>query len=145
MLLESRRTWRAGRLVRVVALAVGIGAAGCEGSFVAPASEVTEDVGEVGYEYSCHVDKIREGSGIVCVTDDPIPAILVAWTISVVSSAVVAIVMSEIGSNPRWLRYARESCHYTAVREGWDNFAVELIYDSETGDIVEWNCAEVEY
>ena len=100
--------------------------------------------GKWGMEYSCHVDKTREGSGIVCVNNEPIP-IIIAFAVGVASSAVVAIVMSEIGSNPRWLRHAKQSCHYTAVREGWDNYAVELIYDSETGDIVEWNCEEVEY
>lgn len=50
----------------------------------------------------------QEGSGIVCVTDDPIPAIIVAFAVGVASSAIVAIVMDEIGSNPRWLRHAKQ-------------------------------------
>ena len=79
------------------------------------------------------------------MTDDPAPAIIVAFAVGVASSAVVAIVMEEIGSNPRWLRHAKQSCQYTAVREGWDNFMVELRYDSVTGELVEWNCEEAEY
>lgn len=142
-MLKSGWSWLTGRLVPVVALAVWIGAAGCEGGLVAPRAEVTEDVDEAENMYSCHVDQNRGGSGIVCVTDDPGPAIFIAFAVGVASSAVVAIIINELGANPGWLRHAERTCQHTAAREGW--YELELIYDAETGELIEWNCVEAEY
>ena len=134
-----------------VALSVSVLLSACvDAGLMAPTPPpVEEEVLEFlvdGVPYSCRSSSTRiVGSEVVCVTDEPLPAIVVAFTIGVVSSAVVAIVINELGSNPGWLRHAERTCQYTAVREGWENFELELIYDSATGELVEWNCVEVEY
>lgn len=124
-------------------LAVWIVAAGC-GDFVAPEADATEDVHAAGNTYSCHVDETREDSGIVCVSDEPLP-IIITFVVGVASSAIVAIVVHEVGTNPRWLRIAERSCKYTAAQEGWEYFELELKYNAVTGELVEWDCEEVEY
>ena len=124
-------------------LAVWIVAAGC-GDFVAPEPEATEDVHAAGNTYSCHVDQTRDGSGIVCVSDEPIP-IFISFVAGVASSAVVAIIVHELGTNPRWLRVAERSCQYTAAQEGWEYLKLDLKYNAVTGELIEWDCEEVEY
>ena len=82
--------------------------------------------------------------GYACRQDDDGTAamnpLVVAFALGAASGIVANWLWRLSNDDPGWFRYARHSCFYKARRRGWQDYLVEVEFDT-SGRVVGWQCA----